>query len=70
MFEGPGDSSAKYSVRFSVRGYGKKARHLTGAWEAVWIHLEKAGIELATPHRVVHLLDGTPENRSQQKADT
>jgi len=69
VFEGQGDSSAKYSVKFSVRDYGKKPRHFTAAWKAVWTHLEEAGIELATPHRILHLLDETPGKDSQQKTE-
>lgn len=55
QFRGQGDSSAIYRVLFTVRDYGKKWENFTAAWRNVWIHLEKAGIELATPHRVIHL---------------
>ncbi len=64
VFEGQGDSSAKYTVKFSVKDYERKYHYLTAGWKSVWTHLEKAGIELATPHRVIHLLDETPESKS------
>jgi small-conductance mechanosensitive channel len=64
VFEGQGDSSAKYTIMFSVRDYDKKYHYLTAGWKGVWLNLEKAGIELATPHRVIHLLDETPESRT------
>jgi branched-chain amino acid transport system substrate-binding protein len=56
FFQGQGDSSAIFDVRFTTRDYGKKNMHLSECWKSVWKHLAKEGIELATPHRVLHLI--------------
>ncbi|SDU58488.1 ABC transporter substrate-binding protein [Desulfobacula phenolica] len=57
IFEGQGDSSAIYTVRYAVKDYSKKNEHLTMAWSSVWLHLSKANIELATPHRIIKLAE-------------
>lgn len=61
IFEGQGDSSAIYTVRFAVKDYGCKNEHLTAAWKSAWEHLKEAGIELATPQRIIHISDGGAE---------
>ena len=47
IFEGLGDSSADYTIRFAAKDYGKKDEYLTSAWKRVWSHLKEAGIEFA-----------------------
>jgi len=56
FFQGQGDSSAIFDVRFATKDYGKKNIHLSECWKSVWNHLAEEGIELATPHRVHHLI--------------
>ena len=56
FFQGQGDSSAIFDVRFATKDYGKKNVHLSECWKSVWNHLAEEGIELATPHRIHHLI--------------
>ena len=53
LFKGQGDSSAIYTVVFYIDDYGKKYVLKQNVWKRVWIHLERADIELATPRREI-----------------
>ena len=53
LFKGQGDSSAIYTVIFYINDYGKKFAYKQDVWKRVWIHLERAGIGLATPRREI-----------------
>jgi len=68
FFQGQGDSSAIFDVRFTTRDYGKKHVHLSECWKSVWKHLEKEGIELATPHRILHLIEESSADSSAESA--
>ncbi|MDM8540628.1 ABC transporter substrate-binding protein [Desulfococcaceae bacterium HSG9] len=71
FFEGQGDSSAIFTVLFTVNDYAKKGLHKSAAWRSVWMNLEKAGIELATPNRIIHVADkdSDEEDSSAQAPD-
>ncbi len=71
FFEGQGDSSAIFTVLFTVRDYAKKRLHKSAAWRNIWVSLEKAGIELATPNRIIHLAekDSAEEDLPPQSLD-
>ena len=53
LFKGQGDSSAIYTVVFYIDDYGKKYVLKQDVWKRVWVHLERADIELATPRREI-----------------
>jgi len=60
VFYGQGDSSAIYTVQFSTKDYGKRDQSITAVWLQIWEHLERAGIELATPRRELMKVEGEP----------
>ncbi len=62
LFQGQGDSSAIYSVVFYIDDYGKKPAYKQVVWKRVWIHLERAGIELATPRREILMVQAAEED--------
>jgi branched-chain amino acid transport system substrate-binding protein len=60
LFGGQGDSSAKFTVQFHILDYGRSRKCKTLVWQRIWIHLEKAGIALATPRREMMWASGEP----------
>lgn len=72
LFEGQGDSSAIYTVRFAARDYENKPQITTKAWNSIWNCLSVAGIKLATPRRNYHFMSEQTEtacsnNKKQQR---
>lgn len=62
LFQGQGDSSAIYTVVFYIDDYAKKPAYKQAVWKRVWIHLERAGIELATPRREILYVQAAKED--------
>ncbi len=62
LFKGQGDSSAIYTVVFYINDYGKKFVLKQAVWKRVWIHLERAGIDLATPRREILMVQENQED--------
>lgn len=65
-FGGQGDSCGIYYAWFCVRDYELCDDYLTMVWESVWNHLERAGIELATPCRFHYEFQGMAANRDNR----